>query len=161
MQSVFNVCEVSHPPLLWLLVPFISRITLEMMMVIMRLVRPLPRPFSHHRQPPRIGAATVIGRPISPWKKTNHEVLHWDSNWRAPRRMPLQYCAPYWNRPVLQSVSSHVEARTPQYKKEWRSFENITSVKNNYIMKMTVLVLLCILHLSVTVQGKNPKIFHN
>ena len=95
MQSVFNLCEVSHPPLLWLLVPFISRITLEMMMVIMRPVRPLPRPFSHHRQPPRIGAATVIGRPISPWKKTNHELLHWDSNWRAPRRMPLQYCAPY------------------------------------------------------------------
>ena len=112
-------------------------------------------PDNHH---PRIGAATVIGRPISPWKKTNHEVLHWDSNWRAPRRMPLQYCAPYWNRPVHFSRWVPMLKRGPHSTRKNDEVLKILRVwKNNYIMKMTVLVLLCILHLSVTVQGKNPK----
>ena len=99
--------------------------------LVLIMMRPLPRPFSH---------PTSRMRPQGSQTDTNGDSVHdkptkwptlgdWDdsySNWRAPRRMPHSarpinaHCAfrPSDGRSngrrtiILQSVSSHVEART-------------------------------------------------
>ena len=113
----------------------------------------------HHKKAKADRQPTVIQRTISRRMVTKSLSRDWDdsySNWRAPRRMPLVLrpirgllCISDGRRPILQSVSSHVEARTlyPKiYTKMWK-------VKH-WMINMTVLVLFCILHLLVTVQGK-------
>ena len=87
----------------------------------------------HHKKAKADRQPTVIQRTISRRMVTKSLSRDWDdsySNWRAPRRMPLVLrpirgllCISDGRRPILQSVSSHVEARTlyPKiYTKMWK-----------------------------------------